>query len=266
MTNSEYHAHPAISKSKLFKIKDSPEKFKFELDNPPQQTAAMLFGSAFHKYVLEPDSFYEDFTVAPSVNRRTKAGKEQWEAYLSESDGKSVITLDDFETISGMAESIKKNRYAPTLLSGPHEQSFFWSDDLTGEECKCRPDALAELGRVNIISDLKSCESAKTEDFMRDAIKYGYDLQAYMYTSGLQANTGKEYQFVFIAVEKKPPYAVNVLQADGMFIKHGEDLFREYIGIYHDCKQTGNWWGYNRFSGAISSITLPAYLRREYGE
>ena len=159
---------------------------------------------------------------------------------------------------------VNLNKYARLLLSGKHEQSFFWTDDMTGEKCKCRPDAMYETDEIGIIVDLKSCESAETESFMRDVVKYGYDMQAAMYRKGVEINTGKKWGFVFIAIEKKPPYAVNILQADDLIFTRGNDLFRELIGIYHNCKETGDWYGYNGFSGMINNLSLPRWLAREY--
>ena len=263
MTNAEYHGHPAISKSSLFKLKESPEKFRYYMDHPQPKTPSLIFGSALHKWALEPDSFFSEFAVAPEIDRRTKSGREKWEAFNAENAGLEIISLEELQTIHLMVDSLLKNKYARTLIkSSLHEQSFFWTDELTGEECKCRPDIL--LDSLHIIADLKSCESAETDSFMRDAIKYGYHLQSFMYTDGVRHNTGNTYQFVFIAVEKKPPYAVNIMQADELFIRYGEDTFRELIGIYHECRETGNWWGYNGFTGMINSLGLPPYLAKEY--
>jgi hypothetical protein len=224
----------------------------------------MLFGSAFHKYVLEPDDFDKEFAVAPNVDRRTKAGKEQYTEFIIANPNKSIISVDDYTTICGMRDSINANKYAKALIQGEAERSFYWTDEITGEQCKCRPDTRRTVGNRNIIVDLKSCESAATDDFQRDVISYSYDLQAYMYPEGVKHVTGEESDFIFIAVEKKPPYLLNILQADEFIMKRGESLFREYIGIYHECKQTGNWYGYNGFTGAINNLSLPAYLLKEF--
>lgn len=265
MTNAEYHAHPAISKSNLFRIMESPEKFRYYMDHPQLKTPSLIVGSAFHKWALEPDDFESEFMVLPDVDRRTRAGKELYQAFLDGSYGREAVSADDFETIKAMTETVRSNRYARTLIdTSQHERSFFWTDELTGEECKCRPDILLDKPNIHIIADLKSCESADTDSFMRDAIKYGYHLQSFMYTDGVRQNTGDTYQFVFIAVEKKPPYAVNVMQADELFIRYGEDTFRELIGIYHECKESGNWWGYNGFSGVINNLSVPPWIEKEY--
>ena len=124
-------------------------------------------------------------------------------------------------------------------------------------------DCITNINGLDIIVDLKTAENADTDTFMRHAIKYGYDLQAAMYSEGVRKCTGKECAFVFIVIEKKPPYAVNILQADKAFITHGFDMFRELLGIYHDCKQTGNWYGYLGKHNIINNLELPAYLAKE---
>ena len=42
-----------------------------------------------------------------------------------------------------------------------------------------------------------------------------------MYTQGVSEVEGKQHRFVFIAVEKSPPYACNVLEADNFIIQKG---------------------------------------------
>lgn len=265
ITNKEYHESDGISKSQLFLISKSPQHFKYEMDNPSPKTQALIFGSAIHKYILEPDGFYNEFSVMPNIDRRTKLGKEEYQDFLKCSAGKNVITEEEFDQILAMKESILQNKYFKMILeTGIVEQSYYWNDELTGELCKCRPDVLVSTEDINIIADLKSCISADTQDFVRDAVRYGYDLQSAMYLDGVKEVTGKDFSFLFFAIEKSPPYALNVLQADPLMIKRGRDLFRELIGIYHQCKKSNNWYGYNGFSGYINNLGLPAWMAKDY--
>lgn len=263
MTEREYREHPAISRSELFRISESPEKFKYAQEHPEPPTPALLFGQLFHAMALQPETVSEQFAVAPNVDRRTKAGKEAFAEFEADSQGKTVVTADMYEQAAAMCESLMQNELVRKLLLGEKEKAFFWDDDLTGEPCKCRVDCLTELGDNLIVVDLKSTENAETDAFMRSAIKYGYDFQSAMYSDGVKAVTGKKPLFVFIAIEKKPPYAVNILQADELFIRRGYDLFREYIGVYHDCKQTGNFYGYLGRYNQINNLALPSYLLKE---
>lgn len=263
MTEHEYREYPAISRSALWKLRESPEKFKWAMEHPEQPTQALLFGQAFHKLVLEPETFFDEFAVAPEIDRRTKAGKEEYAAFCEFAAGKTVIDQDAFDRANEMRVAVCSNPYVAKLLNGQHEVPYFWTDELTGEACKVRLDSLTEIKSQPVIVDLKTTADASTDGFMRSAIKYGYDFQAAMYSEGYEKNTGKKPLFVFIAIEKEPPYAVNILQADEAFTQHGYDVFRELIGTYHDCKASGNWFGYLGAYNVINTLNLPAWVKEE---
>lgn len=263
MTEKEYRQHPAISRSELFKISESPEKFKYYQEHPEEPTPSLIFGQLIHAMALQPETVNDLFAVAPNVDRRTKAGKEAYAQFESEAENKTVVTADMYQQAKEMCEALGRHKFVQKLFKGEKEKVFFWNDDLTGEPCKCRTDVLTELGDNLIIVDLKSTENAQTEAFMKSAIKYGYDFQSAMYSKGVEVNTGKKPIFVFVAIEKNPPYAINILQADELLIRRGYDLFREYIGIYHDCKQTGNFYGYLGKFNQINNLALPSYLAKE---
>lgn len=263
MTEREYRSHEGISRSELFKISESPEKFKYYQENPEEPTPSLIFGQLFHAMALQPETVADLFAVAPNVDRRTKAGKEAFAQFESESHGKTVVTEDMIEMSEAMCEAMFKDPFVCKLLNGQKEVPFFWQDDLTGELCKCRVDCLTELSDKLIVVDVKTADDASTDAFMRSAVKYGYDLQAAMYGKGVEVCTGKKPIFVFIVIEKKPPFAINILQCDELFIRRGYDLFREYIGIYHDCKQTGLFYGYLGKHNQINNLALPSYLAKE---
>lgn len=263
MTEAEYRAHPAVSRSELWRIHESPQKFKYFKENPKAPTPALLFGQVFHKLALEPETFFDEFAVAPEVDRRTMDGKAVWAEFLEQAESKTVIPAEMYEQAEAMCASLSDEPFARKLLSGAREVPFFWVDSHTGEECKCRVDCLNTQYSQPIVVDVKSTTDASTEAFICDAIKYGYDFQSAMYSDGVEQGIGQRPLFVFIAVEKAPPYAVNILQADELLLRRGETLFRDYIGIYHDCRQTGNWYGYLGKNNQINNLALPAYLARE---
>lgn len=263
MTEKEYREYPAISRSQLFKIADTPEKFKWAMDHPEPATPALIFGQLLHTVVLQPETVDRDFAVAPICDRRTTVGKKLWLEFEEQAESKTVVTADMVDTAVEMRDKLFNDGFVQKLLNGEKEKPFFWTDELTGEECKCRVDCLTKINDMDIIVDLKTAESAETDVFMRHAVKYGYNLQAAMYGEGVKQNTGKEHAFVFIVIEKKPPYAINIMQADKTFITHGYDMFRRLIGTYHECKVSGNWYGYLGRHNMINNLGLPAYLAKE---
>lgn len=263
MTEREYRAHPAISRSELWRITESPEKFKFYKENPIEPTPALVFGQLFHKMALQPTEVWSDFGVSPTCDRRTKEGKERWKQFQILSEGKTIVTMDMVEQAAEMCAALQANSFCRKLLSGEKEVPYFWVDEMTGEECKCRTDCTVEINGIPLVVDVKSTNNANTDAFMKDAIKYGYPLQVAMYLEGVKAKTGREHGFVFIAVEKEPPYSINILQADSLFITHGYDIFRELIGTYHYCRTTGDWYGYLGQANIINNLGLPAWIKKE---
>ncbi len=262
-SNKAYHSNLAISKSSLVKMSVCPQYFKYCLDNPEPPTDELIFGSAFHKLTLEPTDFNKEFAVAPNVKRNTKEGKAIYDEFLLTSGDCEIITQEQYAAIQAMRDVVVDNKYARQLIQGEVETSMYFDDDLTGVPCKVRPDVYKTVKDRVVITDLKSCRSAQTLEFMRDVVKYGYDLQAAMYRIGASQVLGvpkENIDFVFIAVEKKPPYLINVLQADDFVFQRGEALFREYIGTYAECLKTGDWYGLNGITGVINNLSLPNYL------
>ena len=266
-TNAEYHGYKeAISKSRLANMSVCPSYFKWHEENPQEQSKEMLEGSAFHKIVLEPDTFDKEFIVSPTFDRRTKEGKLAYNHFCElVQSGISVINQEQFDMISGMRDNILKNPYAVKLINGNIEQSMYFTDDMTGVRCKVRPDIWRRVGDRIVVIDLKSTRSALPTDFAKDVVKFHYDLQAYMYCYGVSKVLNvpiENVDFVFIAVEKTAPYLINVMQADKFVLQKGEADFREYIGTYAECLESGNWYGLNGSRDIINNLTLPSYLLR----
>lgn len=226
-------------------------------------TPAFIFGAAAHKLMLDPETWGEEFAVAPIIDRRTKEGKSQYAEWLDKVVGREIISSEDYETIQDMMSVARGISFVEKLLAGEKETPLFWTDELTGEPCKARLDCVTMIADKPVIVDYKTTNDASTDGFMRSAVKYGYDFQAAMYSEAYKANFGIVPTFVFIAQEKTAPYSVNILQADDVFVKRGYDIFRQLIGTYHDCKQSGNWWGYLGPYNVINNLALPAWLAKE---
>lgn len=264
-SNKDYHEYKnAISKSRLSKMSVCPQYFKWCEENPQEPTQDLIFGSAFHKAVLEPETFNEEFAVLSSnIDKRTKAGKEEFANFLLENEGKSILTQEDYETILAMKEAVERNEYAKALLKGKKEQSMYYIDDLTGLHCKVRPDCQTAIRDRFVVVDLKSCKSASPEDFMRDVVKYSYDLQTAMYKIGVSKTLGidlNNIDFVFIAVEKKSPHLIGIYEASEDIFNRGEMLYRKYLGTLKECVEINDWCSYNGFTHAPIVLGLPEYL------
>ena len=258
ISNDDYHASDGVSKSGLSLILKSPAHYaaRYIHGEPEEPTPAMEFGTAFHAAVLEPYMFASDWAVQPDVNRRTKAGKEKWEKFLSENEGKHLLKHDDMTTIENMREAVLSHPAASRLLTGGSpELSIYWNDRAYNVLCKCRPDYL--LADSMIAVDLKTCVDASYDGFSKACANFGYHIQAAFYMDGISSIFERQCKaFVFIAVEKKPPYAVAVYTLDRESVDYGRMEYREAIARYAECLRNNTWPGYD---SQVKEISLPRW-------
>lgn len=261
----DYHAKPYLTKTKLFSLlTNTPMKFKYLEEHPEPPTPAMAFGSALHKFVLEPDTFGEEFAIAPQCDRRTKEGKAIYAEFVENAKGKDIISADDMALIAEIDSAIKNHLRAKFLLSGEVETSYSWVDEATGLDCQARPDSIVKTADRIFIADLKTCTSADTDTMTAQAYKLGYDMQAAMFKEAVEKEFGLPCDFLFVCVEKEPPYLINILQADELMLQSGADRFREALGIYKDCIESGNWYGYEGKFNTVSTLSLPKWVAKDF--
>ena len=249
MTNEEYHAHPALSKSGLDRMAISPAHYQAWLTEPRIETPAMKFGTAAHCCILEPDRFLVEYERLPNIDRRTKAGKETY-AEL-ESTGKILLSADDWIAIHKMHESVMNHPAARELLSeGIAETSHFSTID--GVAVKCRPDWLNKP----IVADLKTTQDASLSGFSKSIANYRYAVQAAFYSDILASLGHDVVAFLFIAVEKTAPYAVGVYELDDMSLEIGREQYQRDLDTYRRCVESGEWPAY---SNGVEKISLPRW-------
>lgn len=264
MDNTDYHAHPAISKSHLDQVARSPLHYWARYLDPnrviPEPTPAMAIGSAVHTHVLELDQWDSHYAIAPeSIDRRTKMGKAEWEVFTTAATGRTVLSRADADLVMRMGHAVYSHPAAAMLLSlpGKAETTHMWTDVATGLQCKCRPDWLTDDGRL--IVDLKTTENASAREFARSIAQWRYFLQASWYLDGIEQATGtRPDQFIFICVEKKAPFAVAVYAADAEMIQIGNETAARDLDVLATCKAAGAWPGY---SDQIETINLPSWMR-----
>lgn len=184
-----------------------------------------------------------------------------WSDVLAEwqqnNPGRIVLTPEQWEQLHAMAAAVHAHPAAGALLTsvpGEAEKSVYWRDSTTGVLCRCRPDWWRD---DNVIVDLKTTEDASPEGFAKSIANWRYDVQAAYYLDGIQQATRKRPKaFVFIAVEKKPPYGVGVYVLDSDSLELGRAQYQHDLRVYAECVRTGEWPGYG---DKIQTISLPAW-------
>lgn len=269
MNEREYNAAEGVRRSDLWILQSAcPEKFHYMMEHRDEDepTPALIFGQAAHKMLLEPLDFFDEFAIAPDgIDRRTKDGKAAWADFLAREAGKTVLDRDTYDTIRAMTDKALGDPTVRKLLSGRKELPFFWNDPDTGVACKAKLDCLTYLDDMPVVVDYKTCKSARTEDFVRDCYKYGYHMQSAWYTEAVMRTMGltERPMFVFICQEKDAPFVLNLITVPEDVMNYGLDTMRELLGIYHECEETGLWYGYRGPFNQENELSLPSWLAKE---
>ena len=258
-----YASWDALRSSYLSKFKRSPRHALSYRLNPREPSAAMNLGTAIHSAVLEPEMFEKEYAAAPKVDRRTKPGKATWAEFLAQNPKVSVLSSENMDTCLRIRESVWSEPWAEALLGGKGENELcaVWQDPEFKVACKCRVDRFS-ASRGAII-DLKTTRDASREAFGRAIENYDYHVQAAFYLDGFDAISPHPRTFLWIAIEKEPPYGASVGEADSADLEEGRRRYKAAIGMHLEAERTGVWPGY---PSEIQIFQRPPWARRSGGD
>lgn len=261
--NKTYHDNiEYISCSALKQYLKSPAHYKAYIEEEREQTPALIFGSFYHLMILEPAKVKEEFITELDRPDKTKIMRAQMNKQWKENSDKTYINMKDVGLVLDMKKVLNDNENLKYLINKGVNEVSYYLEDLEGVKVKCRPDKITE----NAIIDLKTCEDASVEGFTRQIFKYGYHIQAAMYLDILQQITGKERQFIFLAQEKKKPYAYQIFRVDNTILEQGRYEYKELLKLHKKCLERNEWLGYESFSDSeygVVDLTIPGWAIRE---
>ena len=264
LPDRDYRSDPAVSKSGLDLINEHPARYRWVMleKHPIEQTAAMRIGSAFDSALLTPTLFTQDYIIAPEGARR---GSKAWEEFEQSAIGKTILKTDEYDTVQRMREATLTHPVARLILKdGDPQVSLFWSDAITKQRCKARVDYLR---RDRILVDVKSTAEggAAPDTFQRTAFAMRYHVQAAFYSDGLSLLEEADAEaFMFIVVERTPPFAVAVYTLDRDFMRLGREAYRKDLERYAACVAANDWPAYPL---EIQQLSAPAWaITRSKGE
>lgn len=253
LTNAEYHRDAALGSSSLKTLAlSTPAHYKWESEHREHKEAYDV-GTALHELVLEGE--FKTVVELEYDSFRTKAAQaDRDEAYEK---GLVPMLAKDLIDIYAMRDSVMANPLAKKAFTGHiPEQSYFWEE--AGQMYKVRPDAL----KPGLITDLKTCLSAKPSKFSRTAYDLGYFISAAMYVDGVKELTGEDHAFVFVNVEKTGQFLTSVVELDPEAMAYGRAMIDRAKRIYAECLESGRWPGYPSFT----TVSLPKYATYELEE
>lgn len=275
LSSEDYSAIRAVRHSVLSKFRRTPAHALEEMRRPSLSTRPQALGTAVHTALLEPDAFLQRYALAPKCDRRTKAGKSDWEAFQAAHPRAEPLDEDDWNRVMAIRDSVLRHPVARGLLAesqGISEATIVWRDEETGVLCKVRPDRISNYALTNELTnevrgscaiDLKTThDDASPREWERTVARYSYHSQAAMYLEGANAISPRPRAWVWIVVETAPPYAVAVYEIEQAALVQGQEEFRAALDKYAQCQRTGVWPAYDQ-SVQIAGLPSWAYTRRD---
>jgi exodeoxyribonuclease VIII len=256
-----YHKAPGLSQTMIKHLDRSPSHLQAYIGAEKTTTPDMLFGSVLHQLVLEPkkDAFW---VVEPEgLDGRTKEGK----AWRAANAGKTTLSTETLEHAMAAAQTIRSHPTAGQAFEcGKAEVSLFSNFSFGGTVLR-----KARIDFVNdgpCLVDIKTTQDARPEAFARTLFDFAYHRQAAYYLdvwNALNPDQPKT-SFVFIAVEKFPPYGICVYDVDADALERGRKEWTRLAGLYIECEAKKFWPCYNT---EIQSLKLPPWaLKKEHND
>lgn len=237
MPEREYHARPELSSTQAREMLKSPAHYLHSLTAHRESTTTFDVGSAVHAKVLGVGWGIEELDFD---SFRSKDAREARDA--AREAGLIPMLKKDMHPVNDMAEAVLKHELASVLFeeaTGREVSVFSGVDDVP---VRCRFDALGQDSGLAI--DLKTTLDASLDGFTRSVAAYGYHIQEAHYRAAYKASEGVDPRFVFVAVEKSPPYFVAVHKLSVVWSEMGATAAREARRLYTECVAKDEWPGY----------------------
>lgn len=256
----DYVKHEGLRASDLKLMKRSPGHWKARQEDPKEPTDALEYGKLFHLAmelrenfrdvaVIEPE--FTGYTQKGELSPRSKEAKEKraaWHAGLPQ--GKVVVPNKWYEPLVGMVIAISKHRLVKNLMkNGVAEHSLWVTDEDTGQTLKCRPDFITEHGEM---VDIKTTRDCSNPFFYEQIFSCRYpESPYYILQAAHYAHCAKLSRlcngdaFIFVGLEKEPPYAIRVWPMDSACLDAGEYWRRFLTKRFDECKKSNLWPTYD---------------------
>ena len=263
VSNKDYHTSPELSRSTAFALnKTSPAHVKYSMDHPSPSTTPLVMGGCFHSAVLEPMKLEYEYGAKPAKidgkSPLTNHYKAEFEHIANQNPGKRWLSQNDYNTCMEMAGAALDNPVLKDYMSDVDcitEGTGFFMEE--GAECKVRLDLFCPSAEV--IIDLKSTMDASERGFAKSVRQYGYDFQACWYLESLRKLGYSPKQFIFVCVEKTPPYVTACYTLEAYDIARHREPMRRACKLWASCVSSDIWPGY---SDGVKTLELTRNYNR----
>ena len=217
--DSFYYGHlakHALSSSACKLLLSSPKTYHYVTKYGQDESDAFTVGRLVHLMALEPHRM-DEYDIIDVQSKNTNMWKD------AKAKGGQIITKKEYNEARRIADALLRNEHVLGYIQGC-EFEVPAVGVIEGLPFRAKADILGD----NFIADLKTTTDLRA--FPYSAKKYGYDLQAFIYTRLFGVPIDK---FIFIAVDKAS-LDIGIYTVSPEFVAIGEQKAHEAIEIYKE--------------------------------
>ncbi len=258
---AEYQAQPGLNQSTIKQILANPQKWANGFAEKPKG-AALNFGAFCHDCLLSPQEIPNKYLLCDidKLDLRFKEHKE----LASEAESKGLILIDNTTLSHAKALISANDRTLKEYFQGEGDKELSFYGSYLGEtpiHTKARFDFIS-ADRCKIV-DLKIMQNADKASFSAAVAKFGYHIQAAYYMDVI-GQTPKPKDFIFVAIEKDPPYLCGIYRLSQETLDLGRERYKKAVQIFKNKPRfsTQNYYAVDLEFDCVEpvqTISLPAY-------
>lgn len=251
MPDAEYRKAPGYNYSSVKHALKSAAHYREAMDNPRPATAAMFMGTCLDSLALHRCLCWTE--SQDGIAHNTPSGK----ALEKCRTGEIVLKPEAAALVRGASMAVHSHPDSKAVLAACKQRKLAAFGEIDGVPCKGQLDGYGmDGGGIPLICDLKKVQDAA--DFAKDVAKFGYHIQAGLYSELVRQATGLMPMFVWLAVEEQPPHGVIVWQATNETLSLGLEKFKLCLDRIRRGEALGEWEGY---LAGIRELELPKWAK-----
>ena len=258
-----YRKAPGVSQSLLKPLAISPAHFRHACDHPAKPTAPLIFGRIGHQILLTPKAERFWATKPKDFDGRTAEGRN----WAKHHPGKVWVDWATMENILGAVEAVASHPHINGILKFHKREVSVFAPFKVGKAKVKRKGRIDLVPGGTSLCDVKFVEDAREHVFSKQLFDLKWYLQAAYYLDLWNEVSGQDakMKFVFFAVEKSPPYAVQIYVLDNAALIRGRTEYQDLLKLYVECRSKDEWPIYSAFSPyseAPKTIGLPKWVNK----
>ena len=267
ISEDDYHAHPALGSGTIRRLqKGSAHHFlrkQWEcVFGADFDTKALWFGRNFHAAVLTPELFWPKVVVIKRFETYVcKEARDHVKQLKKDNPPDSIfLRFEEEYLLLKMRQAILDHEIISEILNQPGrcEVAGFFKDQETGVECKIKPDKISPSRKW--IIDLKTMREINGRAVLSTAIESGWHVQAAHYLEGANAIDGADSytKFMFLCVQKSPPFTVACYVCSDELIEAGKNLRKKALLNFKNSFECGR---YSDENSGVFNLEKPLWLK-----